>query len=129
MPPFAGSVIPVVVGFILGYYSDRARDYLDLIRDKLLPGTQSPTVTIQPPEFTSTSLVHIRGNVEGPTGTEGTLTVGKEPPVTMSIDDNGNFGLMVDVIDRPALIRVQAKSPAKRVGSATVSVDKPQGSQ
>ncbi len=128
-PSITGSVIPVVVGFILGYYSDRARDYLDLIRDRLLPGTESPAVTIQPPELTSTSLVYIHGNVEGSPGTEGTLTVGKEPPVTMSIDDNGNFGVMVDVKDRPALIRVQAKSPAKKVGSATVSVDKPQGSQ
>ena len=121
----SGSVIPVIVGFILGYYSDKARDYLDLIRDKLLPGTKAPTVTIQPPELTSDSQAYIHGTVDGPREREGTLTVGQGAPLPITIDDHGNFGLMVDIQDKPAVIKVEAKSPAKKVGSATVAVAAP----
>jgi hypothetical protein len=119
------AIIPVILGFVLGYYSDRARDYLDLIRDRLLSGTKVPKITIEPLESKLVSPVYIHGNVEGPIGTEGTLAVDKETPLAINIDDNGDFGIMVEVSAGRHLIRVEAKSPAKRTGAATIPIDMP----
>jgi len=98
---------------------------LSLLVNPLLPGTKAPTVTIQPPELTSDSQAYIHGTVDGPREREGTLTVGQGAPLPITIDDHGNFGLMVDIHDKPAVIKVEAKSPAKKVGSATVAVAAP----
>jgi hypothetical protein len=119
-----GSLIPVIMGFILGYYSDRAREYLDIIRDKILPGTKAPTVNIQPIEYKPTSPVYIAGHVDGPLGIEGTLTVDKQPPTPLTVDDNGDFGVLVAIPEGGRhLIRIEAKSPAKKIGSATIPID------
>jgi hypothetical protein len=119
---FTGSIVPVIAGFILGYYSDRARDYLDLIRDKVLPGTRAPSVTLRPPELVSASQVYVHGTVEGPPETRGSLTVGSAQPVPVAIDDSGNFGIMAEVKEVPTFIKFEATSPAKRIGSATACV-------
>lgn len=120
------SIIPVVMGFILGYYSDRAQKYLELIRDKLFSGTQVPKVTIEPIEPISMSPVFVRGKVEdGPLGTEGTLMVNKNPATLITIDGRGSFAEWVELPVGRNLIKVEAKSPAKRVGVASVAVNLP----
>ncbi len=121
----SNAVIPVLLGFILGYYSDRAREYLDLVRDKLLSGTQTPAVKISPVKSTLSSPVFVCGKVDCPPGTEGTLVVNDGTPRPITIDGNGNFAEYVKLEPGRSLVRVEAKSSAKKVGLASIEIALP----
>jgi hypothetical protein len=124
---FSNAPMPLVIilAFVLGYYSDRAREYLDVIRDQFLSGTDIPEVEIESPKdgsIISTKAVVIRGKATGPADLTGTLVVGTKEPVTITLDTGGRFGHQVEPSTGINLIKVQVKSPNGKVGSASIQV-------
>ena len=122
-------VIPVVMGFILGYYSDRARDYLDRIRDKLFGDPAPPEIEIILPEDGSISRLPktvLRGRVTRGEVTQAQVSVNNGEPKALAVDGNGNFADVIQLFHGVEnLVVVQAENAAKRKGLKAVRVKYP----
>jgi hypothetical protein len=115
------AIVPAVGGFILGYYSDRARDYLDRLRDKLFSDPSPPVVEISLPDDCSTSLspkAVVRGQVTGGEVAAATLKVNGEAR-PLAVDGHGNFSGLVTLVQGVNVIQVEVETAAKRAGSAS----------
>jgi hypothetical protein len=118
--------IPAVLAFILGYYSERGREYLEILRDKVFPTTQSPFVTINNNErSTQRSSIVITGNSNMGSSTaisslspEGVIKVNNKPPTSISIDGNGIFCERVELESGYNSIKVEVKTSNKKNGFA-----------
>lgn len=120
------AIVPAIGGFILGYYSDRARAYLDRLRDKLFSDPSHPVVDISLPKDGSTSLFPktvLRGQVIDAEVARATLRVNDGEPKSLEVDGNGNFSDTIILAQRdPNHIKVWVETAAKRTGSKTVIV-------
>lgn len=121
-------IVPVIMGFILGYYSDRARDYLDRIRDRLFSDTSPPEIEISLPVDKSTATLPttvLRGQVTRGEVAQAKVTVNGNPPKALAVDSNGNFSDLVQLSPGENLVRVDVETAAKRTGSASAIVYNP----
>ncbi len=115
----------VVLAFVLGYYSDRARDYLDVIRDRFLSGTDVPQVEVETPDdgtAVTADRVVVRGKVSGPHGMKGAVKVGNGSPMELDLDSSGNFAHQVEVARGLNLIKVEASGSNGKLGSKGIIV-------
>jgi hypothetical protein len=122
--PVAKTFIPVVLAFVLGYYSERGREYLEILRDKVFPTNQVPTVVINNTEFTTRkSSILLTGYSTMASSTsisamspEGVVKVNNKPPTAMSVDGNGYFCERVDLDNGYNSIKVEVKTSNKKTG-------------
>ncbi len=124
---FSKSPMPIfrILAFILGYYSDQSRKYLDVIRDRFFAANDVPEVDIVSPADSAsatTDIVVVRGTVTGAQGMKGTISIGKADPIELKLDSSGNFARQVELAKGVNLIRVEATNPNGKVGSKGISV-------
>jgi hypothetical protein len=137
---FTNTFMPVVAAFILGYYTDRGMEYLELIRDKILPSMIAPKIDLDYPiysldatggVFMSASKnivicgrVSFDGNKPSPAiSLNGTIKVDKEPPANLPIDGNGYFSETLELDEGIHYIKCEVTASNKKTGSEWIRIN------